>query len=52
MDLLDNIPNMNKIVKTRNAKEVTITKIPYKQMKDYLKLIDAHPVWHEDFSNF
>lgn len=39
MDLLDNIPNISKIVKTRNSKEVTITKIPYRQMKDYLKCI-------------
>jgi hypothetical protein len=46
------MPNINKIVKTRTSKEITFTKIPFRQMQNYLKKIDEHPIWHEDFTTF
>lgn len=39
VELIEAMPNINKIVKTRTSKEASGSKIPYKQMQSYLKKI-------------
>lgn len=46
------MPTFNKTVKTRTSKEQVITKIPYKDIREYLETIKKFPIVHDEFVNF